>query len=317
MAKDYYKTLGVSRNASASEIQKAYRDLARKYHPDLNPDDKTAKAKFQEVQAAFDVLNDPEKRKKYDQFGAGFESFRGGPGGGWSPGGAHYENIDLNDILGGAFHGGGPAAGGFADFFRGFTRGGGGAGTTGRTAARPGADLRHSLTVPFSTAVVGGEAQVSVARRGGRTETITVKVPAGIEDGKTIRLRGQGEPGIGGGPAGDILIDIRVAPHPHFHRRGKNLDLDVPVTLAEAVLGAKVDIPTPRGTIALSVPPCTSSGAKLRIKGHGVGPKGEPPGDLFANILIVLPKQLDAEDWIAIKKIDSKHPLSPRDNLKW
>ena len=323
MATDYYQTLGVAKKATEDEIRKAYRDLARKYHPDLNPDDASAKKKFQDVQAAFDVLNDKKKREQYDRFGPGFEQMGGG--GPRGPGGAgfgghgpvSFDDIDLNDILSGAAGGGG---GGFADLFRNFGRGRSGPAGGARTRPpqpRRGADLQHQLTVSFNTAVLGGEAQVTVQRKNGKREAISVKVPAGIEDGKKIRLRQQGEAGEHGGSAGDILLQIHVATHPHFHRRGTNLDVRVPISLAEAVVGAKIDVPTPRGTISLSVPPGTSSGKKLRIKGHGIEVKGKPAGDLFAEIMIELPPEMDADDWIMIKKLEEKHPYEPRKDLKW
>jgi len=312
VAEDYYKTLGVRRNASPEEIQKAYRELARRYHPDLNPDDKTAKKKFQEVQTAFDVLNDAKKREAYDRYGSGFESRTAGAprgaGGAWS----HAEGFDFGDLFGDRF--GAEGQGGFGDIFKQFRRGSAGP-QTPRGPAK-GADIQYELEVPFATAVSGGQAEISLRRASGKIEKIQVKVPAGIEDGKRIRLRGQGEKGRGGGPGGDILIRIRVAPHPCFRRRGAHLEVRVPVTLAEAALGAKVDVPSPRGTISLHVPPGTSSGTKLRIKGQGVGIDGKQ-GDLYAEIVIVLPDSLDAEDRQWLERIASKHPGNPRTDLKW
>jgi len=258
MPNDPYTTLGVARSASPEDIQKAYRKLARKYHPDMNPDDATTKKKFQEVQSAFEILSDPEKRKRFDQFGHAFEGVGAGAGGPerwtYSTGPQTYP-FDVNDLFGG----GGEEVGGgsFADLFKQFRRG---AGQRRASPAARGADLKHELTVPFATAVLGGEAAISIRRASGKVETIKVKIPAGIADGKRIRLRGQGEPGQGGAPAGDILVTIRVSPHPHFRRTGTRLDVRVPVTLAEAALGAKIDVPTPQGTIALTVPPNTSSG---------------------------------------------------------
>ncbi len=318
MATDYYATLGVSRSAMPDEIQKAYRKLARKYHPDMNPDDATAKKKFQEVQAAFEVLSDAEKRKRYDQFGSEFESVGAGGGGPrtWrytTSSGPQTYPFDVND-LGDLFGRGGEdeGGGGFADLFKQF--GGARAGRRAARAAR-GNDLKHELTVPFATAVLGGQAALTVQRRDGDIETIKVKIPAGIDDGKKIRLRGQGEPGTGNGPAGDILLTIHVSPHPHFRRTGNRLDVRVPVTLAEAALGAKIDVPTPQGTIALTVPPNTSSGKKLRIKGHGI--RTEPPGDLFAEIQIVLPDKLSAEDRQTLADISARYPHNPRCELRW
>ena len=165
--------------------------------------------------------------------------------------------------------------------------------------------------MPFVTAVLGGEAQLRISRETGRVETINVKIPVGIEDGKKIRLRGQG--GSDADEPGDLLIKVHVLPHPYFSRRGDHLDVKVPVTLDEAALGAKVDVPTPKGTISLRVPAGTSSGAKLRVKGHGVAAKGRPPGDLFAEIQIQLPKPLDAESLELIKQLAARAaPTNPR-----
>jgi DnaJ-class molecular chaperone len=322
MAEDYYKILGVGRDASPADIQKAYRKLARKYHPDLNPDDKTAKSKFQEVQRAFDVLNDPSKRELYDRYGSSFESMGagGGPrgGGGWSAWGAGpgAEEIDLSQLFGERF-GGAEPTGTFADIFSQFRRAGG----RGRAAqAVRGADIATELEIPFQTAVLGGQAQISLRRPSGQVETITVKIPTGIDEGKKIRLRGKGEE-VPGGTAGDILITIHVAPHPWFTRRGNDLEVRVPVTVAEAALGAKVDVPTPRGTIALRVPAGTSSGKKFRVRGHGVAPKNGAAGDLYAEIQIVLPSPLDEACVEMIKKLDehaqTAHPQQPRRDLRW
>ncbi|HTU24424.1 MAG TPA: J domain-containing protein [Pirellulales bacterium] len=330
MAEDYYKTLGVSRDASSAEIQKAYRELARKYHPDLHPDDKDAKKKFQEVQAAFDVLNDQAKREQYDRYGSSFESagagggpratwsWTGQPGAGPGRGGpAGAEDFDFSQIFGG----GGEAPGGFGDIFSQFRQARGGKKRGAAAAAKRGADLATETEIPFVTAILGGEVQLSIHRESGEIETIVVKIPIGIEDGKKIRLRGQGEPAPGrGGTPGDILITVRVGTHPFFSRRGNNLDVKVPVTLAEAVLGAKIDIPTPKGTIVLRVPPGTSSGKKLRVKGLGVAPKGSDPGDLFAEILIVLPHAIDDEARGLIRKFDEQTGQAgqnPRSDLDW
>ncbi len=322
MAEDYYKTLGVSRGASQSEIQQAYRKLARQYHPDLNPDDKTAAKKFQEVQKAFEVLNDSQKRENYDRYGAAFESMggggpRGGPGGGgwaYEPGG---EEIDISQIFGGG--GGAGGFGGFADLFEQFGRAGGrrspGGSSRGRAAAR-GTDVETSLEIPFQTAVMGGTAELRL-QRGREIETMAVKIPPGIEDGKKIRLRGQGEAGLQGGASGDLLIKIKVSPHPFFQRQGQNLLVKVPLTLGEATCGAKVDVPTPYGPVSLKIPPGTSSGAKLRIREHGVAKSDGAKGDLLAEVQIVLPKGLSPEEQAWCEKFDADHPLRPRDNLRW
>lgn len=323
MAEDYYKTLGIAREASQAEIDKAYRDLARKYHPDLNPKDKDAKRKFQEVQAAYDVLKDSEKREMYDRYGHSFESMgAGGAGGGpqWTTsGGAGFEGFDFSDL----FRNRGPAAGfegaeGFADFFRQTTGGAGGRTSRRQPRHTRGADILHDLKVPFATSIVGGEAQLKIQRASGKLETIAVKIPAGVEDGQKIRLRGQGEtPPSGQGEHGDILITIRVLPHACFTRRGNNLEVEVPITVAEAVLGTKVDLPTPQGVITLTVPPGTSSGKKLRIKGHGVAPKNKPQGDLMAEIQIVLPEQISDEAKQALLKLGEANGAALRQDLRW
>jgi DnaJ-class molecular chaperone len=320
MATDPYQTLGVDRTASKEEISKAYRELARKYHPDLNPDDESAKKKFQEVQSAFEVLGDEKKRKMYDRYGAGFESMGGGGAGprpqGWPGAGAGNVEFDLNDLFGGGAAGAPGGAGGFADLFKHFSRGGG-TQAPPRGQARRGADLEYELTVPFATAVKGGEASVSLRRGSGKNETISVKIPAGIDDGKKIRLRGQGEESHLGGPAGDILIIVRVAPHPNFTRTGKRLDVTVPVTLAEALEGAKIEVPTPHGTITVTIPPNTSSGKKLRLRGQGVKPASGEPGDLYAEVQIVLPENLTDQQRAELLELAKTDTRNPRGQLRW
>jgi curved DNA-binding protein len=329
MAEDYYKTLGVNRDASQADIQKAYRTLARKFHPDVNPDDKTAKKKFQTVQAAFDVLSDPSKRELYDRYGSSFESVAAGGGprpggprpGPAGPGGA--EDFDFSQFFderftgGGGGGGGGP--GGFADIFSQFRRPKGAAeGRRGRAAANQrGADVAAAVEIPFTMSVSGGEAQIALTRGDGKAETLSVKIPAGIEEGKKIRLRGQGEPAPAGGTPGDLLITVQVTSHPFFQRRGDNLHVRLPVSLLEAAEGAKVDVPTPGGTVSLRVPPGTSSGTKLRVKGHGIARKGQPTGDLFAEVEIILPPKLEAKDLESIRQIEAEHPYQPREKLRW
>jgi DnaJ-class molecular chaperone len=322
MAEDYYKTLGVPREASQAEIQKAYYDLAKKYHPDKNPDDKTAKKKFQQVQAAFDVLGNQEKREMYDRYGSSFETHgAGGPqytynwGGGGPGAGVNPEEIDFSQFFGERFGGGAP--GGFAEMFGQARRGGGPRASKSSASPRRGADIVSEVQVPFATAISGGEVQLTVSRQSGKTDAITVKIPAGIEDGKKIRIRGQGEAAPRGGTPGDILITVRVAPHPFFQRRGNHLIVKVPVTLGEAAAGAKIEVPTPRGTVSVHVPPGTSSGAKLRVKGYGVAPKTGTTGDLLAEIQIVLPKKLTAADRDALAEIDKHYTQQPRTDLHW
>ena len=322
METDYYRILGVNRNASEPAIQKAYSSLAKQYHPDLNPDDDEAKRKFQQVQRAYDVLGDAEQRRLYDLHGSGYESMAGGgrPGQGspWTfrqgaGGVAGFEDIDLNSLFG-AMGGGPQTSGGFPDFFKGFTRSG--ASESRRPRRQRGNDLVHELQIPWTTSIQGGEVALRVRRSGGNTETITVKIPPGIDEGQKIRLRGQGEPAPMGGSAGDIIITIRVASHPSYTRKGKDLILRLPVTVGEAAAGATIDVPTPKGTVALKIPPVTSSGQRLRIKGHGV-PGNDSPGDLYAEIQIILPATLSDEDRDALKQIDDQHSFDPRADLKW
>ncbi len=320
MAEDYYQILGVRRDASQAEIQKAYRDLARKYHPDVNPNDKDAKKKFQRIQNAFDVLKDPKKRELYDRYGSSFETMGAGPHGGthWSGGTTQggfggFEDVDFSQFFGERFGGVGIDLG---EIFSQFRKESASRRRPSGARARRGADREHEISIPFTTSITGGEVELTLSRQLGRSETIAVKIPPGIEDGKRIRLRGQGERAAGG-TAGDLLLIVRVEPHPFFQRKGNNLMVRVPVTLAEAALGGRVDIPTPKGTVSLHVPPGTSSGQKLRVKGHGVAVKNGPPGDLLAEIQIVLPKQLDDAAREAIRQIDGRHPFDPRANLRW
>jgi DnaJ-class molecular chaperone len=324
MADDYYQTLGVPRTASAEDIRKAYRELARKYHPDLHPDDDSAKEKFKQLQAAFDVLNDQSKREMYDRYGSSFEGVgAGGPrGGGWgggpfpgaggAPGGGGAE-IDLESLFGGA--------GGFEQLFGGGrSRSAGAGGRRRRQTQTPGEDVTARLSIPFTLAIDGGKADVAIDR-GGKKETISVTIPQGIPDGARMRLRGQGQPGTGGGPAGDLLLDVDIEPHPVFHRDGDTLEVMLPITLAEAIEGAKVDVPTPWGTIALKVPPRTSSGRKLRAGGMGVRHANGSKGDLIAEVQIVLPDPGDAAllDGLleAAKAAQATATANPRAALKW
>lgn len=315
MAEDFYQVLGVRRDASESDIQKAYRDLARKYHPDLNPDDKTAKDNFKKVQRAYEVLGDQKQRKLYDQYGSDFEAAAQAEasGGGWrrtAPGGYRTENINLDDLFGDQ------AGGGFADLFRQFSRGS--RGGTASSAMR-GQDVRSEVTVPFQTAVQGGSVQIRLQRdrrRPQSVETITAKIPAGIEDGRKIRLRQQGEPSPDGGKPGDLILTVHVEPHPYFTRKGADLEVDLPLTLEEAVFGAKVDVPTPNGTITLTIPQGTSSGKRLRVKGHGIPQADGKNGDLYAVAQIVLPESIPPEFSEAVRT-SQLGPQHPRARLKW
>jgi len=286
MAKpNYYDVLGVSKNATADEIRKAYKKLARENHPDAKPNDKGAADRFKQANEAYDVLSDADKRKKYDQFGDAYEYVQGAGGQGGAgpfPGGFDPSSIfggggdvDLGDIFGGAFGG------------RGRSR-----------ARRPsrGEDLQTSITIPFQLAADGGSYDLSLQTDSG-VERLAVKVPAGVHDADVIRLSGQGHHGANGGPNGDLLLTIHVAPHPLFRRDGDNITTELPVSVTEAALGAKVEVPTlSEGPVILSVPPGTSSGAKLRLKGKGIANRktGER-GDQFVQIKITLPQSLSAK----------------------
>jgi len=294
MAEDHYQTLGVPRTASAEDIRKAYRELARKYHPDLHPDDDAAKEKFKKVQNAFDVLNDSSKREMYDRYGSSFEGVGGaGPGGGPFPGGGGFPGggaggfgggeIDLESLFGGA--------GGFAEMFGG-ARGKASRGRR-RPAQVPGEDVTARIQIPFRLAIDGGKTDVRLDRAG-TPETITVTIPQGLPDGSRMRLRGQGLPGANGGPAGDLVLQVGVDPHPVFRRDGDTLEVALPVTLSEAIAGAKVDVPTPWGTIALRIPPGTSSGRRLRAGGMGVRHANGAKGDLIAEVQVGVPDVTDA-----------------------
>lgn len=295
MPRDYYEVLGVPRNASEADIKKAYRKLARQYHPDRNPGDKQAEARFKEVQEAYDVLNDKAKREQYNRFGFAGPGFGGqGPfraeGGG--PGGFEFQGVnpeDLESILG-AFGGGG-----FAEMF----------GRRGRgraRATRPPERVEVEVAIPFLKAALGGTVSLNVDGR-----TIDLRVPAGVEEGKKLRLTGQGPGG------GDLLVRVKIEPHPYFRRDGRNVVLEAPISVTEAILGAKVDVPTLDGTrLSVTVPPGTSSGARLRLRGKGI-----VGGDQFIEIKIVVPKPHDQRSRELIEEFARLNPQNPRESVPW
>lgn len=289
MAIDFYNVLNVERTASQEEISKAYRKLARKYHPDLNQEDKNAKKRFQEIQQAYDCLNDPEKRKKFDQFGSDFEQYANrAPFSGAHAGGRPQGGFDFGDIFGQ----GGSGGADFSEIFGQFA--GGGTGGRGRRAGpTKGRDIAAEIAVPLHTIIHGGETQIQLDRAG-KLESLSVRVPAGIEPGKKIRLRGQGEPGSNGKP-GDLLLTVNAEPNPNIKIVGQNLELRLPITLAEAVEGARVDVPTPSGTITLTIPRMSNSGKKLRLKGQGLKRADGSVGDMTVELMIKLPDTLSEE----------------------
>jgi curved DNA-binding protein len=318
--RDYYEILGVARDATPEAVKKAYRGLARKYHPDVNPGDKSAEGRFKEVQSAYDVLSDQEKRALYDRHGrAAFEGMAAsGPRAnstewasrfGGEPG---FDNIDLSDLIGSFGAGRGEESGNASIFedLMGRVRGG----RPGRQ--RGGRTLEAHLSIPFLTAVKGGETTIEVQRANGKTESLVVKIPPGIDTGAKLRLKGQGEPGSKGSPAGDLTITIEVEPHPYFKREGPNLQIDVPVSVSEAILGAKIDVPALDGMRSLTIPPGSSSGLKLRLKGQGIpATAGKPGGDLFVVLKIIVPKNIDAASRRLIEQFAEHNPQNPRAGL--
>jgi DnaJ-class molecular chaperone len=320
MAKrDCYDVLGVGRSASADEIKAAFRKLARRFHPDATKNDPKSTERFKEAQEAYEVLSDAAKRKNYDEFGhagvgatpgAGgdpFEAFRRSQAGGrsWQGGpGVSVEDFDL---------GGGDFGSVFEQFFGGGRgRGGGG---RGRTRAQPqrGQDLEHPVTLSFEQAARGTHLPLQI-NRDGKIETIDIHIPAGVKDGSRVRVKGRGHPGMG--EAGDLFIITHVTPHAYFRREGLDVYLDCPISLYEAAQGAKVDVPTLEGRRTLTIPPNTSGGVKLRIKGHGIQ-RGEEKGDQIVVTKIVMPKQLDKEDHEAIERLAAKHPVNARADVGW
>ena len=313
--RDFYNVLGVSREATDDDIRKAHRKLARKYHPDVRPDDKEAAKKFKDVQEAYSVLSDSEKRAQYDRYGDVFQGAAGGggsPGGGrtysWSTGpGSGGGAVDINEVFGGQFN--------FEDLFGGGFGGAGAGGRGGGPRSRRGQDAQLELEVPFQIAAEGGTQALQLSRDG-KSERLNVKIPAGVDSGSVIRLAGQGQPGIDGGQAGDLLLTVKVAAHPSFRREGKNLLLDVPITPSEAALGAKVEVPTlSEGPVTVTIPPGTSSGTKLRLRGKGAVGGDGTRGDQFIVAKIVVPRKLDDEARTLYEKLAVASPQAPRAGL--
>ena len=290
MARDPYQELGVSRGASADEIRKAFRKLAKANHPDTNPNNKEAEERFKRVSGAFDILGDAAKKKKFDagEIDAdGRETMRGFAGGGGPWGaqeggfgrgaqyrGESFEGVDLGDILGEMFGGGRGRGGGQGGGFGGFSQ--------------RGSDVRAKLEIDLEDAIRGGKKRIGFSD--GRT--IDVTIPKGAQEGQTLRLKGQGAPGRSG--PGDAMIELTIALHPIFRREGEVLVMDVPVTAYDAVLGGKVEAPTPDGPVTLTVPKGSNSGARLRLKGRGVPDAQGRRGDLFARLVVSLPEPPDA-----------------------
>lgn len=298
--KDYYKILGVDRNASQDEIKRAYRKLARQYHPDMNPGDKAAEERFKEINEAYEVLSDPEKRRRYDQFGADWGRWqsRGAPGGfedfarqWFGQAGPEVQYVDLNEIFG--------QAGSLGDLFEFLFGGLGGPRTrpgarTGTRQARKGQDVEVPVEITLEEAFHGTTRQVE--RADGRV--VTVKIPPGAKTGSKIRFAGLGQPSPWGGPPGDLYLNVTVKPHPVFRQEGNDLWRDLNVDLYTAVLGGEVPVETMDGTVMLKIPPGTSSGAKFRLRGKGMPRPGnaERRGDLYVVIQIQVPTRLSPRE---------------------
>lgn len=325
MKRDYYEILGVSRKATADEIKSAYRRLAKQYHPDKNAGDKDAESKFKEAQEAYAVLSDQKKRSAYDQFGhAGVSG--GFPGGGPS-GGRTYsyksdgsEPIDLENLADmfdfSSIFGGGQSSGGGSPFDAFFGRERGGGGRRSRAAAQPPADIEYPVSLTFERAVRGTKLDLDLKIAGRESQRITVKIPPGVRQGQKIRVKGKGTPGQGRQPNGDLYVVVSVQPHPYFEREDDNIILTAPVTIAEATLGAKVDLPTLDGTRTVTIPPGTPSGAKLRLAGLGVAhSQSGQRGDQLVIVKIVPPKRLSPEQRSAMEKFAEQDTTSPREGL--
>jgi DnaJ-class molecular chaperone len=320
--KDYYATLGVSKTASDKEIKQAYRKLARKHHPDVNPGDKAAESRFKEINEAYEVLGDPEKRRKYDELGANWRMYEqaqqqgnpwaGAPGGwtvnmGGGPAGGGYRTMteeEMHEIFGNEDP--------FSDFFRTFFGGGAGGGTRARTGrasrTQKGRDIEHEVELTLEEAFLGTMRRISI-KQGGHARSVDVRIPAGVKDGSRVRAAGEGEAGANGGAPGDLYLRIRIRPHSVFERKGQDLYTRISIPVTTAVLGGEAQVPTINGTVRLRIPETTQSGQVFRLKGHGMPAVGKPAerGDLFATVDVQLPRSLTPEQrkhYEALRKLE-------------
>ncbi len=372
MAKNYYQTLGVSKGASVTEIKKAYRKLARKFHPDLNPGDKTAEAKFKEIQEAYSVLSDAKKKAQYDQFGFVGDHPPGAGGGHGRAASSGFEGFDFSDY----------GSSTFRDFFDNIFGGAGGGTSSARSAglAVRGEDLHYTMKIGFEDAIHGVQTKIRLSRSiacetcGGRgfskakgkqscpscggsgrsfiqrgfmkfsaecpacagtgaapgnpcsacrgqgavqkSELISVRIPAGVDSGSKVRIPGRGNAGRNGGPQGDLFISIEVSSHPVFRREGANVHLKLPITVPEATLGAKIEVPTPWGITTIRIPPGTKSGQKFRIKDQGIPLPGKKTrGDEYAEVYIVPPPFEDQRIRELMKELERIAGPNPRENI--
>jgi len=301
LERDFYSVLGVGRTATAKDIKKAYRTLAQKHHPDNNPGDEGAESRFKDISEAYDVLSDPKTRAEYD--GARDAFARGAYMGSGPGGGTQYVRMeDLGDI-GDLFGSGGGMFGGLGDLFGGGRRARG---------PQPGGNLESEAHLSFHEAIEGTTRTLTIDGPDGRGE-VQVKIPAGVNDGARIRLRGKGRPGSNGGPAGDLYVTVHAARHPVFSRSGKDLKVRVPVTFAEAALGAAITVPTLTGTVTVKVPPGTQHGTTLRVSGKGVA-TAKGTGDLLVTIEARVPEHLDGEQRELLERLRSLE-TNPRAHL--
>jgi curved DNA-binding protein len=338
--RDYYDVLGLERSASADDIRKAYRKLARKHHPDVNPNDPSAEERFKEISEAHEVLSDPEKRKKYDALG---ENWKQGsdftPPQGWQGGESAGGYVDLDDLFGG--RGGSAGGGGFSDFFESLFGGRRGARAGGNFAMR-GSDVeaeislsieeahrgaRRSLTLQTTercptcggTGVVDNAACPTCRGSGvvARPRTIEANIPKGARDGAVIRLKGQGEPGTGGAPAGDLYLRIRLEPHARYTVINEaDLQIDLPVAPWEAVLGARVTVPFLDGPLEIAIPAGSQGGQRLRLRGRGLNRRGGERGDAFARLKVVVPKNPTADERRLFEELAATSRFDARDASK-
>jgi DnaJ-class molecular chaperone len=308
MADDPYSVIGVAKTASAGDITKAYRKLAKKLHPDLNPGDKAAEEKFKKITAAYDIIGDEEKRGRYDRGeidASGrdrpqqhyYREYAGGEDGARYRSAAGFEDIGAFSDL-------------FGDLFgeRGGMRGGGGA---GRRFSMRGPDAQYRLDVDFLDAVNGTKTRIALPDGG----TLEVTIPAGVTDGQMLRLKGKGNPGMGEGPPGDALIEIAVRPHPVFKREGDDILVEVPITFDEAVLGGKIEVPTIAGRVFATVPPGSNTGKTLRLKGRGIKSRSGA-GDQLVKLSVVLPERIDEDLKSFAERWREAHRYDPRRKLK-
>jgi molecular chaperone DnaJ len=340
--KSYYDILGVKKDASENDIKKAFRKLARKYHPDVNQGDSAAEAKFKELNEAYAVLSDKEKREQYDRLGREAFPFGFGAQPGAGAGGGGGFEFDFSQMFGGgrgrrtsARRGGGAES--FADVFGEMFGGAFGAGG----GPQRGSDVEAEVTLEFRQAIEGAELQLAVPRQKqcpacnglghvgnsvcrscggsgvvGTTDNSRVRVPAGVGDGQRIRLRGKGSAGMGGGPHGDLIVLVHVRPHPFFERRGNDIHIEIPITIGEAINGAEIEVPTIHGPLRAKIPAGTQAGQAFRLKGKGVARAKGEPGDHYYKVQVVVPRQLPEDARRAVEEIEKAYGENPRANLR-